>query len=246
VKNKLRVLNTRPDKKGEQLNFQLQQAGIESVHQPMFDYVGTNCQGIIERHLANYSNISLIFVSVAAVEFADQQKTLSTWPNIHKVFAVGDATAAALAQKGIQAFVPNQHNSEGLLALPEMASPMPGPILIVRGDSGRELLSETLNKRNEVVHYIEAYQRKWRQFSDKIPQVWRQSKFNCIVITSEANLKHLLGAVCSDQDYWLEQCTWLVASERIAECALKKGVKKVINLDSARNDAILNCLQHMD
>lgn len=246
MKNKLRVLNTRPDKKGEQLNFQLLQAEIESVHQPLFDYVGTNCLDIIEQHLANYSNISLIFVSVAAVEFADQQKALSTWSNIHQAFAVGDATAASLAQKGIQAFVPKQHNSEGLLALPEMTSPMPGPVLIIRGDSGRELLSETLNERNEVVHYIEAYQRKWRQFSDKIPQVWRQSKINCIVITSEANLLHLLTVISFERDYWFEQCTWLVASERIADRALREGIKKVINLDSASNDAILNCLQHMD
>lgn len=246
MKNRLSVLNTRPDIKGEQLNRQLLDAGIESVHQPLFDYVSADCRSAIENLITDLSNVTLIFVSVPAVEFADQQKALSSWQSIHQVLAVGKATATCLAQKGIEVIVPEQQNSEGLLALPQLKSPLPGPVLIIRGDTGRELLSKTLTERQETVHYIEAYQRKWRQFGSKIAQVWRQSQINCIVITSEANLLHLLSVLSHGRDYWLKHCTWLVASERIAQKASKEGIEKIINLDSASNDAILNCLQHMD
>ena len=76
------------------------------------------------------------------------------------VAAVGQATAAALAEAGVtvDCFPEQQASSEALLAEPALQAAGP-KALIVRGEGGRETLALGLRARGTDVDYLEAYAR---------------------------------------------------------------------------------------
>ena len=88
-----------------------------------------------------------IFISANAVEYGAPDP--GKWPAALVAFAPGPGTAEALAAVGIGgALIPaTTFDSEGLLALPELASVHGKRVLIFRGDGGREHLGETLRAR---------------------------------------------------------------------------------------------------
>ena len=79
------------------------------------------------------------------------------WPAGLIAFAPGPGTAEALADAGIaNVRIPaTTFDSDGLLALPELASTSQGKrVLIFRGDGGREQLGDTLRARGAEVDYV--------------------------------------------------------------------------------------------
>ena len=71
--------------------------------------------------------------------------------------APGPGTAEALAALGIAgARIPaTTFDSDGLLALPELAAPRGKRIVIFRGEGGREQLGDTLRARGATVDYVD-------------------------------------------------------------------------------------------
>ncbi len=247
----LRVLITRPEQKAQQLALSLNQQGIACVNQPLFDY----------QALANHSTSKalltdidiLIFVSVAAVEFADANYSANLWKFEH-IFAVGSATKKALQLLGVNnVMIPNQENSEGLLALPALTQQVDGKkITIIRGDGGREYLANTLSSRGANVAYLESYQRVWRVLAKDISKQWHQQQINCIVVTSNAILAKLAQLVLSQGeqsesqklvDYWRTQCLWVTASKRIADKAKQLGLSEVTISAGASDQVLTETLQ---
>jgi len=243
------VLVTRPEPKAQVLVSYLQEQGITASSQALFDYQNfTDTQTV--SHALNTSD-SIIFVSVAAVEFAHRNFPLVKNAK-QSFFAVGKATQQALFKLSIkQVKTPSIENSEGLLALDELLTVKDQKITIFRGDGGREHLAQTLAKRGAKVNYVESYQRVWRTFPKSIAKQWQAQQINCIVVTSNAILTKLVDIidafnnaneatndeVCSYK-YWREKCTWLVASQRIADNALSLGLKHVINMNGASDSII--------
>ena len=246
----LNVLVTRPTKKSQALTLLLKKSNIACVSQPLFDYqpLADEKQS---KALLTSANI-LIFVSVAAVEFANASLTATQWQYQH-IIAVGKATKSALQAlplKNIQS--PTQENSEGVLTLDILNEPLSTKtITIVRGNGGREHLAIELAKRGATIHYLESYQRVWRTFPKNIGKQWYQQKINCIVVTSNALLDKLieLTQVCNRDveseitTHWLNHCLWLVVSKRIADQAKKIGLTNVIEADGANEQVISTKLQ---
>ena len=110
-----------------------------------------------QRDLARYD--VAIFVSANAVEYGVGDP--AAWPKHLTAFAPGPGTAAALAAVGIaDARVPaTTMDSEGLLALTELAKVSGKRVVIFRGGGGRELLAETLVARGAVVDTVDCYRR---------------------------------------------------------------------------------------
>lgn len=241
INNPPTVLVTRPDNEGRVLANKLTQLGVKSYCQPLFDYHSNQCQKELSKILKNTHQPSIIFISVAAVKFANNIIPINEWP-CKNVLAVGAATAKALDAIGIECKSPKQHNSEGLLSLPELQHVNNKDIVIVRGDGGREFLAETLQSKGAKTHYFEAYQRIWRQLSPNIAQHWRRNNVNCIVITSNALLKSIVQLVTASDEYWQNICVWVVASERIAQQAREFGLANVINANGANDDAITKAI----
>ncbi len=251
--NTLNVLITRPTIKAQALEKSLTALDIACINQPLFDYQALADKDTSKRLLTNKH--MLIFVSVAAVEFANKSFAAKDW-QYQTVFAVGNATKLALEQLGINpVFCPTQENSEGLLALPELNKSLNNtPITIVRGDSGREHLATQLREQGANVTYLESYQCVWRTFTKDITQQWFKQQINCIVVTSNAILKKMIHLTLGQQhnnhnqsltEYWKNQCLWVVASCRIAESAKQLGLTNVITSDGANEKAIIAILKQI-
>jgi len=243
--SKLKVLITRPQEKGRVLAEKLTGLGIFALPQPLFSYRSLADQSTIKLALANSPNPMLIFVSVAAVNFAHASWPLQHWP-YQNVIAVGTATQQALQQHGLDKVVcPQQHNSEGVLALPELSEVDGKEILIIRGNGGRELMADTLRQRGAKVNYLESYQRIWLSLPKDIPQQWRARQVNCIVITSNALLKRITELLTPLDDFWQKSCLYVVASARIAEQAKALGLHRVINAGGADDKTIADTLLNL-
>ncbi len=157
----------------------------------------------------------LIFVSPAAAEHGVPQLP-PTWRELPRL-AVGAATAEALTEVGWpQTPSPASENSEGLLALPVLATVAGEQIAIVRGDGGRELLADTLRQRGADVRYLEVY----RKCPLKPDQVEELRAFTAnpltVVLSSVEALSRLCAIIPADR---LRALTLVVTSTRIAEQA---------------------------
>ena len=246
LKSNINVLITRPENEGRRLATKLNTLGINTQCQPMFDYrvndnLTKNGPENLAQRLNQVNQPIVIFISVAAVTSANGVIDIASW-QASKVFAVGTATAKALKALHIDVISPKLQTSEGLLALPALQSIEGQDILIVRGDGGREYLADSLNEKNGIVYYIEAYQRIWRQLPNNIQQHWLSHQINCMVITSDAILQSIVQLINLSDEYWQTDCYWLVASERIAQNAKALGLKRVINSNGASDNAITNVI----
>ena len=239
--HKLSVLITRPEKAGRDLQTCLEQYGYRSYCQPFFDYqAAENLEQLLTLQKQLSSPI-VIFISVAAVEFAEKLMQISLW-SAPIFIAVGSATQQALKALGINALVPDKHDSDGVLALLPLKNVQNKNVMIVRGDGGRELIADALRQRGAAVHYFESYRRVWRNYPQKIIKTWHQQEINCILITSNALLEFIVNLIKDSDPYWQQQCLWVVASQRIAENAKNMGIQRVVNANGANTTAIIRAL----
>jgi uroporphyrinogen-III synthase len=237
----LRVLVTRPQPQADELLTLLSAQGIDAYHLPLFDYVAaTNTTALTAQIQALDANNSLaIFVSAAAVTFAQSLLPLSQWPVQH-IVAVGNKTAQALQQLGVACETPKQQCSEGILQLPSLQQVQQKTVVIVRGDGGREIIAEQLSAKGAIIRYIECYQRQWREYQiNELNTQLKNWQINGIVSTSNALLIRLVSllkkAELTEQRYWFEQCQWFVISERMLAQAKQLGIQRVVNVGTANN-----------
>ena len=131
-------------------------------------------------------------------------------------FSVGPTSARAIADlvRGPVICPLSEHNSEGLLRLRPLQSVKGQDWLIIRGERGRELLADTLRARGARVHYLDVYRRLPTQLSNDVIQNW-QAEVDCIMVSSAEQLGYFLAAIPAEGLSWLQQCHWIVASERL-------------------------------
>ena len=133
-----------------------------------------------------------IFVSANAAEYGvpDPRR----WPAGIVTYAPGPGTAEALAAVGIsEAHIPaKSFDSEGLLALPGLADARGKRVVIFRGDSGRELLGDTLVARGAHVDYVLCYRRaKPAGGFEGLAEAFREGRIDAVTITSSEGLDNL-------------------------------------------------------
>ena len=176
-----------------------------------------------------------IFVSANAVEYGAPD--VKRWPTTLVPFAPGPGTAEALSAIGIaDARIPADHfDSEGLLALPELAGVHGKRIVIFRGEHGRELLGETLRARGAQVDYVACYRRaKPQADATGIDQAFTENRIDAVTITSSTGLHNLWETVSPvTRVMWRARPTF-VPHARIADEARAKGLETV---ETAGGDA---------
>jgi len=241
--NSTQVLITRPDKAGRVLAQQLESIGIDAWCQPFFDYLPFANKEKTQKLIKQNPQAIIIFVSVAAVEFAHHTVNFSLWPQ-KTIIAVGDATKAALKNLGVNAISPELHTSEGLLTLDALHETKTNnqTIIIVRGDGGREHLAQQLNLRGANIHYLESYKKVWLPLTQNHVRQWKNQQINCIVITSNALLESIVHLIKNSDSYWQTTCLWVVASSRIAKRAKQLGLENIVNANGANDQAMLSAI----
>lgn len=187
----------------------------------------------------------VIAVSMHAVHFAHYflLQTGQTWPHID-YFAVGQASANAFAEAGIQALCPADPRSEGLLALPALQGVSGRRVLILRGNDGRDLIARTLASRGALVHYCATYERHYPDLDgDALIRHWQAAGLDSLLITSGELLQRLLALVPGPQHPWLYDRLLVVPSPRVAEMAEGAGFTRIVIAQGASNQALVAALE---
>jgi uroporphyrinogen-III synthase len=190
----------------------------------------------------------LIFTSANAVEHYPGPLPAAGGP---RIAAVGRATARALAERGVavDALPRERFDSEGLLALPEFAAPLSGSILIVRGQGGRELLREELERRGAGLRVAEVYRRR-RAAPDPgtlalLGEALGAGRRIVTAVTSVEILEGLLAQLPDTVAAALRATTLLVPGERVAAAAAQLGWRgPLLRATSAEDAAMLQAIEH--
>lgn len=240
------VLVTRPSGQADNLLKQLEQRGWNTLHVPTLSIeplASTPAMTQIAQDLDQYS--AVIFVSANAARFGMVlfDHYWPQWPAFIQWIGVGKATKAALAEFGVDAIAPEQADSEGVLALPQLQSVEAQKILIVRGEGGRETLAETLRARGAKVTYLELYKRAEITDTAAGQKQLYSTPFDIITSTSGDALKGLLN-LWGTQSPPLTEKTLFVVSQRLAHYAATLGFTHIIQTDGATDDAIIRALEH--
>lgn len=163
-----------------------------------------------------------------------------------RVAALGPATAAALAARGVDVAVaaPDGAGSEGLLADPRFAPATGACVAVVRGDGGRELIASTLRPRGVTVTCLEVYAREPTR-ADPAPLVdaWAAGRVHAVVATSNALLENLHRVLDARGRALLADAQVVATSARVLQLARQLGIRPTpLIAGSAADDAVVAAL----
>ncbi|MFM5856749.1 uroporphyrinogen-III synthase [Aeromonas rivipollensis] len=236
-------LVVRPAKQAEELVQLLRQHGHHPLCCPLLETrAGSELSHLLQ--LLPEADI-VIAVSAHAVKFAHHflLQTGQTWPHID-YFAVGQASADAFIEVGIQAQCPEDPRSEGLLLLPALQEMAGKRVLILRGNGGRDLIARTLASRGALVHYCATYERHYPELDgNALTRHWQSAGLDSLLITSGELLQRLLALVPGPQRPWLYDRLLVVPSPRVAEMAEGAGFTRIVIAQGASNQALVAALE---
>lgn len=159
----MQVLVTRPAGQQQPLMEALRQAGYDAVHSPALLIEAIPVSDASSRILMDLDQFHAVFFASANAARLALSAMADLWPQwpvgVHWL-AVGRATANEMSAWHLQPEVPARgYNSEAVLSLPCLQDLADKKVLICRGNSGRELLADTLASRGAAVTALPFYQR---------------------------------------------------------------------------------------
>ncbi|MDR0564728.1 MAG: uroporphyrinogen-III synthase [Azoarcus sp.] len=236
---------TRPVHQAETLCRAIEEAGGEALRFPLLEIVPIADSAAFAPIAARLSSFDFaFFVSPNAVEHGlAGLRHFRAWPPNLRVAAVGQGSARALKANGFDnVLVPTEgFDSEAVLALPEFApDAIRGhAVLIMRGESGRELLGETLMARGAHVEYLACYQRRCPD-TDPSPLLKRAAhgELDALSITSSEASDYLVKIVGEKGLGCLLPIPVFVPHPRVAEHCRRHGFKQIVTVPSG-DDVLL-------
>lgn len=230
-----RIVVTRPAEQVDKLAGQIEARGGIAVRFPVlaiFDADDSRPLLAAAQNLEAYD--FAVFVSPNAAEKALGVITAQRpWPGRVVAAAMGETSARAIARFGVTRIVTPENgrfDSEALLERQEFQpEALRGKrVAIFRGDSGRELLGETLESRGALVERIPCY-RRGRPDIDAAPlrALLAQGAVDAVTITSSEGLRNLVAMVGAAGEAALKAVALFVAHQRIAEEARQMGFAEV-------------------
>ena len=245
--NGLGVLVTRPEHQAEALCQRIERHGGIAIRCPTLvireprDWAPA--LALFDR-LAEYD--LAIFTSANAVDRAMPRiRERGGFPPWLEIAAIGKATAQALQRQGMTPDLQPEagFTSEALLALPRLRQVAGQTVIIVRGEGGRELLTETLTERGARVVHAEVYRRE-RPIMDAavLLERWARGEIGAVAITSAESLLNLFDMLGIDGQDYLCETPLIVVSARIQQTAADLGCSRLQLARDASDDAILAAL----
>lgn len=253
--NKRCVVITRPQQQAEPLAARLVALGCTAHVFPLLDIQPVSDPAELKARLAQLSAYAMVaFVSPNAIDAAFVY--LSGWPAGVIAAVVGEGSRLALARHGVtetSATVVSpadtrRTDSETLLEVLDLSALAGKKVLIIRAETGRELLADRLKEAGVVVEQVAAYRRSAPELNpQKLQQLSQLLAASCDwVITSSEALRNLRDAVeqagGNDALARLHQATLIVPHVRIAETAKAMGFGQVI-LTTSGDEALIGAIQ---
>ena len=159
------------------------------------------------------------------------------------VLAVGSGTRRALRRLGIDARAPSRMDSEGLLAMPELADVAGCRIGLVTGADGRGLLAPALRRRGAEVLRVDVYARVPLPRSpaalEKLRGALADPARVLLPLGSGEALQALLAGLPADLRQPLRRIAVVAASARLADVAHDAGFRRIAIATDARPVALL-------
>ena len=229
-----RILVTRPAAQAGKLAELIVAQGGEPVLFPLLEIGPAEDPQPLQHTIARLDDYALaVFISPNAVEFSlPRILAQRPWPTGLQAAAIGQSTASMLAASGIaKVIVPAERfDSEALLELPELAADqVTGKrILILRGNSGRELLAETLIGRGAQVDCVTCYRRSAPLDGTPVRVLLCNGQLDALTISSSEALRNLTALLDAGSARCLQETPVFVPHPRIAGVAAELGLQRII------------------
>ncbi|NDV11232.1 uroporphyrinogen-III synthase [Crenobacter caeni] len=186
----------------------------------------------------------LIPVSPGAVDILFSVPDL-TLPATLRLACVGRGSAARLATlAGRPVLHPaTGSDSEALLALPELQALAGERVLIVRGDTGRALMADTLAARGAQVAFAALYRRV------PVDPGWAalgpDQAVSALVVTASEIATALFASAPPARRDWLTRQRFVALHPRVAECLYALGAHRVSVATRADDAALVDALSRV-
>ena len=237
------VVLTRPEGDNARLELTLAERGYEVVVQPLL-----RIAPLPESELPDPPDLAsgnvCIFISANAARMG--LPTLMGPMVEHDIvsLAVGPRTASVLEAEGLAVTVPERMDSEGLLALPVLADVSDKHIVIVKGEGGRETLTQTLEARGAQVEEYVCYRREVAPVDrDNFAATMSEAHGVVFQANSVQTLGTLTDLISATNLLSLMMQPVVVPSQRVADQANQLGWQHVVNAANASDDAFLTALE---
>ena len=260
----LPIVLTRPTEQATALAQRLTSSGYENVLFPLLEIAPLAEFSMLQHAMSEISRYAMVaFVSPNAVHAAfksgfvqragEPDAPAVVWPAEVALAVVGEGSRAALAEYGITADKyriycptdPLRSDSETLLKELDLPSLAQCEVLIIRAETGRELLADALTAHGVRVTQVAAYRRMAPQLDSRMQQQLLQllTHSRCWVISSSEALRTLValtkqaGGDASVVD--LQRINLMVSHVRIAETAQSLGFSCVRLVGSGDENLLL-------
>jgi uroporphyrinogen-III synthase len=237
------VVITRPLAQATLFAQQVRAIGRQPVVFPLLTIAALEDCSALQAALARLADYALVvFVSPNAIDAVFGQFAQRQWPAEVAIGIVGEGSRLALQRHGVDAgnaqiLAPGSHqrmDSEALFAVLNLAQLRGKRVLIVRGQAGRDFLTEMLRAEQIEVDHVTAYQRLAPQpDAQMLAQLSQLLAMESVwVITSSEALRNLLTlattALDAESVVKLQRQRILVSHQRIAETAQSLGFYSVV------------------
>lgn len=249
------VVITRPAAQAGALAEQVTALGREAVLLPLLEIAALDDQSVLRATLADLQRFAMVaFVSPNAIDAAFAH--IAAWPAQVAIAVLGEGSRAALARHGVTdecatIFSPldtTRSDSENLLQSLDLAALAGKAVLIVRGESGRELMADGLRAAGIVVTTVAAYRRSVPAMTPALRGrlLSLLERDNDWIVTSSEALRGLLRLVAQlgqpELVAKMQQQHVIVPHARIAETAKALGLIR-LTLCGSGDERLLAALQ---
>lgn len=237
------IVNTRPANRAQALTTELVATGATVAALPLLEIQPLALTAEQRQWLIDIDYYRWVFVvspTAAELGLAHLGNYWPQWPIDLHWLAVGETTAEVLRHALLEPIVPAEESSEGLLKLPVLQQLQQGDRLLVwRGEGGRNLVRDNLQKQGVRVDYLNLYQRQLPANSHHQWLLLRAQQLpDVVILTSGEALNHWLTLVGDDAAH----IAAVVVSPRLAVLAQNAGLKTCIIAASTRGHDIIEAI----
>lgn len=225
-----RILVTRPEHQADELVAAIECAGGEAVRFPVIQIISRSPDVVAQEYASQPTPDICIFVSRNAVDHG----LAAVRDSGAEIAAIGPITRATLEAAGTRVTISADEgfDSESLLLHPALNDVRDKCVIIVRGDSGRELLADTLRRRGADVRYLSVYRRGMRTATSlelaSLQAVWREDGIDCVTVMSVETLENLVQQLPPESLELLRETPLVAPGARVIQTAMELGLSAVM------------------
>lgn len=184
----------------------------------------------------------VLYTSPNAVAAAAAMQSLETHRG-QLVLAVGSGTRRALRRHGVDAQAPGRMDSEGLLAMPQLATVAHRRIGLVAGAGGRDAIAPALRERGAEVSRADVYVRAAlppsAQALERLRQALADPRHVLLALSSGDALRQAMAGLPDSLRKRLARIAVVAASQRLADAARATGFRRIAIAADARPASLL-------